>query len=242
MSEKIVIGLEAQIPFHNRKTVDAFIDFVSSYQPDRIVCIGDYLDCPAPARWNRGTAAEYAGKLQKEVNTAKSILGEIRDVFSGKFDYHIGNHEDRIETYAITKAPAFADLDCLKVASLLEFDQYDITQLPTYARLAPGWFTTHGDKPKASSRYAAGTAIALGRRRGVSLIAGHTHKQGIIRERFGQRTITGVEVGHMMATEKASYTDTPNWASGWVVVEAGDHGVHVELVGVSKSGQVTFRG
>lgn len=243
---KVVVGLETQVPYENPKVFTAFCSFLSEFEPDRVVGIGDHLDCPAPARWNRGTAAEYATSLQKEIDTLKNMFSCIRFYYDGPLELHSGNHEERIEIYTRTKAPAFADLDCLSVPELLDYRGYGITALPRVATVAPGWVTTHGDIG-GSSKYSGGVAIGLARKLGKSVVCGHTHKLGHIQESNGyaaSKTLHGVETGHMMDVKKAAYIKdgAPNWQSGWVALEIKGAQVHVHLVGCTATGKVTWNG
>lgn len=241
---RVVVSLELQVPFHNKKVFDSFLGFLIHYEPDRLVGIGDAADCPAPARWNRGTAEEYAGKLQQEINTLTGMFSDIRNVFDGQFDIHEGNHERRINVYAKTKAPAFVSLDCLSVGSLLKYQEFNINELPAVAPLCPGWVTTHdlGGQLRGTSKYSGGTAMGIARRLGKSVVMGHTHKLGHIQEVVGGRRLHGVETGHMMDVKKANYISYPNWQSGWAVVEYKDDKVHAQLVNVEQNGKVHFNG
>lgn len=242
---RIILGLEMQVPYHSRPIFNSFLQFVTDYQPHEIIGMGDHLDCPAPSRWNRGTAAEYAGNLQREVDALKGMFGEIRNVFDGPMSVHEGNHEARINVYARTKAPAFADLDCLQVSALLDYDGYAIRQrLPVdVLRQRTGFVTTHGDLLKRVSPTAGSTAMLHARRFGRSVLCGHTHRMAILQESNQIRTLVAAETGHMMDVKKASYVFAPNWQSGWVVAEVTPaNNVHISLVPVSSSGVVTFHG
>lgn len=245
--QRVIIGLELQVPFHSEPIWKSFLNFVDQFQPHRIVGIGDHLDCPAPARWNRGTAAEYAGDLQGECNLMKRKFQEIRNIFVGEFEVHKGNHEQRVDMYAANKAPAFAGLDALQVSALLDYEGFDITELPAVAPLAPGWVTTHGDVSRSLSKYAGGTALGLGRRWGLSVVCGHTHRLGHIQESSGfnsRHTLHGIETGHMMDVKKASYIKdgAPNWQSGFVAFVINGRNVHPILVNASQSGKLTYDG
>lgn len=247
MSEqRVIVGLELQVPFHSEPIWKSFLHFVDQFQPTRIVGIGDHLDCPAPARWNRGTAAEYAGDLQGECNLMKKKFGEIRDIFDGTFDVHKGNHEHRIDSYAANKAPAFAGLEALQVGNLLDYHTFGITELPVVAPLAPGWVTTHGDIG-VISKYSGGTAVALARRLGTSVVCGHTHRLGHLQESTGagaNRVLHGVETGHMMNVSKALYIKhgAPNWQGGWAAFIINGRTVHPILVNASQSGKLSYYG
>lgn len=246
MNERVIVGLELQLPYHNQRIWHSFLEFVTDWKPTRIVGIGDHLDCPAPARWNRGTAEEYAGTLQRQCDAMKFKFQELRKFYSGRFDVHRGNHEARIDAYARTKAPAFVGLSALEVRNLLDYEAYDILELPPIARLAPGWITTHGDIG-VLSKYSGGTAIALARRLGVSVVCGHTHRLGHLQESSGigaSKVLHGVETGHMMDIKKAAYikSGAPNWQGGWAAFEINGGRVHPILVNASPTGVLSYEG
>ena len=240
------MGLETQVPYHNKRIWESFCDFVVDYGPHEIIGIGDHLDCPAPSRWNRGTAEEYAGNLQQEIDIMKGLFTDVRNLFGGPFSIHEGNHEARINSYARTKAPAFADLNCLEVPSLLDYKGFDIRERNPIEELAKGsgWLTTHGDCG-GSSLYSGGTALGLARRWSRSVVCGHTHRLGILNESHGvgaNKILTGAESGHMMDVKKASYikNEAPNWQSGWLAIEVKGAKVHVSTVNVAQNGVITF--
>ncbi len=243
---RILVGGELQIPYHSSKIFNTWLDFICDFNPDRIVIIGDFLDCPAPARWNRGTADEFRGNLQKEANIGQELLWQTRACAGDacQIDFHIGNHEKRIQTYVRTKAPAFAGLDGLKISSLLGFQKLGVNQLPEFSRLASGWETTHGDAQKTISNIGGNTALALARRRRRSIIMGHTHRLGMISESSGpaaRYVLTGIETGHMMDVSKAGYisSGSPNWQSGFAAFEIDmDRVVNIRLVRVDNTGRV----
>lgn len=238
--QTVVIGLETQVPYHNRRIWRSFLEFIITLEPDRIVGVGDHLDCPAPSRWNRGTAAEYAGSLQKEIDVMKGMFGELRAIYDGPLYLHEGNHERRINTYSKTKAPAFADLECLSVSNLLAYSSYGILELPAVAHLCPGWVSTHdlGGLSRSVSKIAGCTSLGYARRLGRNVVAGHTHRLGHVQETSHGMVLHGVETGHMMGG--ADYTSYPNWQSGWVVLEYNNNLSKVTLVNVSKTGVINY--
>lgn len=237
---KIIIGMEMQIPYEDPKSFNAFCDFVVDYSPDGIVMVGDFLDVPGPSRWNRGTAQEFEGSLQKECDTAQKYLHLLRSVYTGWIGYHTqANHEMRIQNYIRAKAPAFANLRGLTLSSLLDLKGFKIEELGVYSKF-DGFTTTHGDKGSLS-KYGGGTAISAARKIGTNVVCGHTHRHGVIYERFGQKNIFGLETGHMMNVKKASYVDHPNWSQGFGVVESTKSGVWPSVV-TTRNGKYQFHG
>jgi hypothetical protein len=244
MNERVVVGFELQIPYENRRVFDATLDFCVDFHPDRIVIIGDFVDVPGPSRWNRGTALEFSGSLQRELRKGQDYLTQLRTTVGDttRIDFHSGNHEKRIDSYIRNKAPAFAGLEGLRIPVLLGFDKLGISELPDVAPFAVNWVTTHGDVvSRTLSRTAGNSALIQARRIGKSVIMGHTHRLGVISETVAGKTLTGVETGHGMDLQKASYISYPNWQAGFVAFELENNRVKkIHQVKLSSKGDVSW--
>lgn len=220
--KRIVVLSDMQIPYHDKELVNKVINFVHDYQPDVLACVGDEADSPEPSRWTKGLAGEYAGTLQKGLDETHNVLSLFRAAVGDvPFIIHRSNHGDRIRNYIDKYAPALGSLRDLEYESLLGFDQLGIKQTRQPYPIAPGWLMVHGDEG-GSSRIAGGTAMALARKFGKSVVAGHTHKQAVIHEHTSYSGATnqyrfGFEVGHMMDMRQADYLKAgdANWQSGF---------------------------
>lgn len=242
---RVLVGLELQIPYQNRKLFDGFLEFAEDFVPDRVVVIGDYLDVPGPSRWNRGTALEFAGTLQRECVRGQEYLAELRNTVgdSCQVDFHEGNHEKRIESYIRNKAPAFAGLDALRIPHLLGFDKLGIRLLADVAPFARGWISTHGDVvARTLSKSGGSSAVIQAKRVGKSVVMGHTHRLGLVSETVAGKTLTGVETGHMMDLKKASYVAYPNWQAGFAAFEIDETNrvTSIKLVKLDTKGRISW--
>lgn len=225
----ILILPDLQIPFHDRKFVNVMEKFIERYQPDEVGQIGDFLDEPQPSRWSKGMAGEYAGKLQKDINSGKEILKRLRINWI-KF----GNHDARIESYVARYAPALSDLECLSLESLLGLDELSVRLHREPFEVGPGWIAAHGHEGTLSS-IAGRTAFGLAKRYDGSVVCGHTHRAGIVSETVGvkhRRVITGLEVGHGMDLSKATYVKSPNWQQAFGMLKIDGKLVQPELIPV----------
>lgn len=239
---RVIVGFEAQVPYENRKILESTLDFADDFAPDRFLIIGDFLDVPGPSRWNRGTALEFAGTLQRECDKGRTYLEELRRVVGDScvIDFHVGNHEKRIDSYIRGKAPALGGLDGLRIDNLLGFDKLGINQMPDIAPFAKGWVSTHGDViTRTLSKSAGSSALIQARRVGKSVVMGHTHRLGLVSETTGGRTLSGVETGHGMDLKKASYVAFPNWQGGFAAFELEENRVvDIKLVRIDASGKM----
>jgi UDP-2,3-diacylglucosamine pyrophosphatase LpxH len=220
--KRIVVLSDYQVPYQAGTVVNTIHNFIEDYQPDEIWIVGDWIDQPEPSRWSRGTAGEYAPTLQKSVNQSVDLLADLRDIMKKKpIHFKAGNHDIRIEKYVSSYAPALRSLNALTLPEMLQLDKLNITLHRKPAELAPNWLLCHGDEG-SQSRQAGGTALALARRFGKSVVCGHTHRLGLqayTTSYNGQinQQLYGFETGNVMRLNKAHYLPggSGNWQQGF---------------------------
>jgi hypothetical protein len=208
---------------------------VGDFQPDEFVHIGDIVDFPTPSRWAKDTREEFEGSVFVDSETAKTdYLEPLRAVYDGPVGVHVGNHDRRPSDYLKKYAPALHESRAFELETLLDFEQYDVTRLPEFYEVAPGWVSTHGDRGGIRLSQVAGvTAQTAAKRFGKSLVMGHVHRLGLVPSTFGYggdvaETVFGLEVGHMVNVTLAGYLkgSTPNWQQGFGLLYVD--GTHVK--------------
>lgn len=223
MSERTVMIMpDLHAPDHDPAALTAFLTALEVLGPDELVIIGDFIDCKAPARWSRQTAAEYANTLPGELAAGKMVLEQIRSVFDGVVSFIPGNHEHRINTYVHAYAPAVAGL-VPELPELLDFRTYDVSYHASTYAVAPGTLAIHG-KALSSVLGAAGQSAYKERtRHGLSIVQGHSHRLGLgfdhqERDRFW------MECGHLTSAKALGYMDFDhaNWQQGFGVLHIRD--------------------
>jgi hypothetical protein len=229
---------DLQVPDHDASLVKRLAEWVSYQEFDGIACVGDELDSPEPSRWNKGYAGEYAGTLQKGIDTCHQVLGLFAEALGEGKPFHLmrSNHGERIRTYIARYAPALASLQVLDYERLLGLDELDITYHEKPYEFAPNWLLAHGDEGSLSQA-AGGTALGLAKRWGKSVVCGHTHRAGIQHQHHSVggrvvRPLFGMEVGHLMDMRKASYLKggSANWQQAFGVLEVDGRHVKPTLV------------
>lgn len=202
-------------PIHDQAALSAFLRALRSANPDELLILGDFIDCKAPARWSKATAAEYAGTLPGELEAGKQVLASIRDIYDGPVQFIEGNHEARIGSYVSAYAPAVLGL-VPDLSELLDFRTYDVVLRAQPYEVAPGVSAIHG-KALSSVLGAAGQSAFKERsRHGTSIVQGHSHRLGLgfdhqDRDRFW------MECGHLSDVSQQSYLDFghANWQHGF---------------------------
>lgn len=250
MSKRIVILPDTQMPYDDRRALRAVIQFISDFQPDEVIHIGDIMDYPQPSRWNKDTAGEFQGSVFRDSEQAKlRLLAPLREVYQGPIGMHEGNHDERPRTYLSKYAPALAESKAFNIETLLDFDGFGVTLLPEFYDVAPGWVTTHGHKGGISlSRYTGHTALGAAMKFQSSVVIGHTHRIGLSAHSFGydnkvRKTVYGFEVGHLMNMKDAAYLKgaAGNWQQGFGILTVDGKHVKPEPVYIN-NGKFTVDG
>lgn len=103
----VVIASDIHIPFQDDGAVRSFIRYCKEKQPEVVVLNGDVLDMFMLSRFTKG---EGRNPLE-EMTMCQEFLDSLRKaVPNADIYYVIGNHENRLEKYVLTKAPELASL------------------------------------------------------------------------------------------------------------------------------------
>lgn len=229
----VVVISDTQMPYEDAKALKLVIRFIGDYQPDEVVHIGDVIDYPQPSRWTKDTRAEFEGSVFEDSKyTVKNLVKPLREAYDGPVGFLEGNHDLRPRAYLEKYAPALSETNAFDMATMLEFEAYEITQLPDFYDVANGWVCTHGHLGGIRLTQVAGnTALNAARKLGVSVIMGHTHRLGIGGHSVGyqgqvNQQLTGMEVGNLMDMSSAGYLKggSANWQQGFGLLNIdGDH-------------------
>ena len=243
--QRIVVIPDMQIPFHSKRHLDSLLNYVEYVKPD-LACVGDEVDVPQASRWTKGTAKEFEGTLQRDLNTAHQVLKDFRQAQGKKKTFWLqrSNHTQRLEDYIRKFAPAFSVIDVLRIEKLLGLDELGITYNRHLTEIAPNVLLAHGDEGrmfKDSGR----TALDLAKRTGKNVICGHSHRQGIASESTGfggrQSVLWGMEVGNIMSLKSsgAGYLKEKiaNWQTGFGILYVENGIVKPELVPMDSKGR-----
>lgn len=209
---------DTHAPDHDEVAVGAALNALAALNPDRLVILGDFIDCKAPARWSKATAAEYANTLPGELEAGQAVLEQIRGTYSGPIDFIMGNHEDRISSYVKTYAPAVAGL-VPSLPVLLGFKLYDVSLRAQPYRFAPGVSAIHGKALSSVLGSAGQSAFKERSRHGTSIVQGHSHRLGLGFD-YQERARFWMECGHLTSAAGLGYLDFDhaNWQQGFGVI------------------------
>ena len=243
--QRIVVIPDMQIPFHSKRHLDSLLNYVEYVKPD-LACVGDEVDVFQASKWTKGTAKEFEGTLQRDLNTAHQVLKDFRQAQGKKKTFWLqrSNHTQRLEDYIRKFAPAFSVIDVLRIEKLLGLDELGITYNRHLTEIAPNVLLAHGDEGrmfKDSGR----TALDLAKRTGKNVVCGHSHRQGLISESSGfggkQSVLWGMEVGNIMNLKSsgAGYLKEKiaNWQTGFGILYVENGIVKPEVVPMDSKGR-----
>jgi len=238
--KRVVVIPDLQVPLHDPKATEALMWFIRDWQPDELYCVGDEADQFEISRWDKGTAVEYAGSYQKNLDMTHDIMAAFQEA-AGGVPFHVSrsNHGiTRIKSYLRKWAPALDSIRELEYERLLRYDEIGVTHHRTMWEFAKGWVLAHGDEGSANQT-PGGTGMALAKRIGKSVVCGHTHKAGLqhSHQGFGGRItqpLQAMEVGHLMDMAKAKYLPAGhgNWQQAFGLLHIDKNTVHPQLVQV----------
>lgn len=246
MTFRWIVVADMQVPYHDKKAVASLTSFIES-EADGVLIVGDELDAPAPSHWNKGFAEEFSGTLQKEIDECHDVLAGFREALGdGPIHLSRSNHTDRIKTYVRKYAGALSSLRSLDYEALLGLQELDIQYHREPYEFAPGWVLAHCDEG-GSSQTAGGTALALAKKWGKSVVGGHTHKAGLQHQHLSlngrvNTHLFGMEVGHLMMygnskNHSADYlkAGAANWQQATAVIDVDGKHVHPTLIPIFNS-------
>ena len=236
MKVTVVIS-DLQIPFEDKRAVDAVAQFIDDYQPDTVISVGDESDLAPVSRYSQGTRAEYQGDLGKERDRVVEVLGMLQVKHITR-----SNHLDRWFA-ALARVPAFETIPEMRLEEFYKFDQLGITYHQDPWAPAKGWLLMHGDEGTQSQK-AGQTALGLTTKTGQSVVCGHTHRQGISHQTFTwlgnkkPRMVTGFEVGTLadFSSKGMRYAKFKNWQQGFgLLYEDGSNVTPVAVPIINRS-------
>lgn len=178
------------------------LELAREFEPHVFVLGGDIYDSECVSRY--GPNPHLINDLRGDIESFKWYQDTILALAPKTVFLH-GNHEDRLQKYLQSKAPAIQSL--IKPNKLFFdglCDEYIASN--TFYKPAPGFFIIHGS---TALKHHGSSVREEYSKLGGSVIMGHTHKHSVQILTVGGKNIALVENGHMMDESKAQYEHRP---------------------------------
>jgi hypothetical protein len=221
MSKGIVVGDVHVHPDYDLKRLKALGEFCAEQQPDWIAFIGDWADMPS--------INDHASKLEMEGSrythdcaVSKEGLYEFFEPIRArkkKMPYRfltLGNHEVRISRF-VSQNPKFHGLMSIEDLGFQDFGFKVIPFLQYHNH--EGFRFVHYMQGKSGRPVELSTNF---KKRGVSVVQGHSHTAQHYREYFEGRRIHGIDLGCFIHKDMGDQESWSNptchtyWRGVWV--------------------------
>lgn len=163
---------DCHIPWHDVKAWALALKAIREIQPDRVVILGDFIDCLAISTFPK--SPDRVHHLRYEVETGEACLDELMEAApEAEIDFLEGNHEHRMSKYLATKAPELFGL--VSIRKLLRVDERGWKWVPyrhhvTHGKIAYSHEIGHFGKQAVQQSLDSF---------GGNIVFGHTHRGGI---------------------------------------------------------------
>lgn len=176
-ANNVLCLFDIHVPYFNTAALTAALEYGQKNNVNAVFIGGDFLDCHA-------AASKYCPDPRKrnivgEIEMGKQVLQIIRDAFPKAFIFYLkGNHEERLETYLMVKAPELFNLDIFKLSDLLDFKSLNIeAQTCSKQTVKMGSLNViHGHELNGGIFTPVNIARGLFTRTKTSTLCGHHHQ------------------------------------------------------------------
>lgn len=114
---RVLLLSDIHIPFHDAGAIEAVVEFGKQAGVNTVLLNGDTLDCHTVSRYDHdGSKLTYV----EEVEAGRQFLRYLRGRFTkARIVFKDGNHEERLDKYILSRAPALFGLEDCTIASLI---------------------------------------------------------------------------------------------------------------------------
>lgn len=234
---KWLFASDIQFPKHDARMVALWFDVLRWMKPQAVDLLGDIDDADGTSRWVAGTSREGFSLHDAGVTGTRQFLADIHSIVP-RADKHLhdGNHGwyrhkkwlDKNNPQELKDGVYTSEVLYGHDESHFEWHDYDKPPVRRYGDI----FAHHGE---AISKHAGESVRNDCISWGVSLIRGHSHRQGEYFQTFplDGRRVRGYEIGHMCDPSLMEYTISPNWQAGFAVGTVHNEEVFIDTIEIS---------
>ena len=221
-TRKCLILSDLHIPYHNNTAISAALSHGLRAGVDTILLNGDVIDFYQLSRFTKDPRKEC---VAEELARVKMLFTTIRKHFKRAQIYYIaGNHEERLEHYAMNSATALVGVAGLDLEHMMDLDKFRIRLIRDKRRAMIGRLNVlHGHEYQ-------GIGFAISPARGIFMkakaptIVGHCHRKSD----YSEKTLDGKSIGcwstGCLCDMSPDYSPYNNWCHGFAIVELDDSG------------------
>ena len=222
----IKIGLlsDLHIPYQHNEAILAATDYLLAQGIQDLYINGDLIDCH---KCSSVLHHPDSADLRDELDRVTQFFAWFRERFKGRIIWKFGNHEARLETYLMAKAPELWGCPGMSLAAMTSADDYGIEVVASNQLAKLGKLNViHGHEFKQGIAAPVNPARGLFLRTKCSSICGHSHATS----EHAESNLNGDEIGcwstGCLCELKPAYNPFgfTRWNHGFAVVEVAEDG------------------
>lgn len=229
-SRCVMVLPDLHIPHHDRAALACVLKAYEHLRPDEVVILGDWLDCEQFSTHPKSSMAEVRAHrfVDDELQPCIQTLDKLQ-AYGNKLVYIEGNHEQRIERFAISLGnglgPELYALVCPR--AIFAQGRKGFTWISYKSHLAhyeitPDLWALHGwSFAKSAARIHQDRAVS------VSVVYGHTHRQQseARRDPASGRVLKAWSPGCLCKLQPLYQQNLPtSWVQGFSIIYIGKSG------------------
>ena len=208
--ETWVVMNDLQIPFQDKKVLEAVVTFSLFIKPDGLILNGDVVDCYSLSDFDKNPATEAT--LNREIRESADLMSKLEPI---PIKWWLGgNHEDRLRR-VLWQNPKFAAIEKLDFPKLFDLETYGFKWKPYGGIIKLGsLIVTHGSMVLKHSGW---TAREHFMKYGSSVLIGHTHRLGTYYRTNAKGVHAAWENG-CLCKLTPEYAQAVDWQQGFSVI------------------------
>lgn len=227
--QTIAVLCDSHNPFQDKTVLSLVEDFLTELQPDVLLYNGDMNDFYQISKFDKNPSR--IDKMQDDIDDTKAMFKRHREICPNAVMKLLdGNHEDRLERYLWSSAPALSSLRCLEIEELFGLKEFEIEHIPYECGLMINeiFLVMHGTIASVHSGY---TAKRMYEKHGGNGLCAHVHRLGSFykRDRFGT---WGWWEGGCLCRLDPDWIMNPNWVQGFNLVHFQGKRFWVEQIAI----------
>ncbi len=214
----VLVVSDFHIPFQDSRAIETCIVTAKEKHKniDTVLFNGDFYDFYSISRFHKDPTMP---RIKAELKMGREIMDLFREQFKGcRFYFKIGNHEDRLRSYLLDKAPEIVDLKELQLDKVAGIEDMELIESLQFCRIGD-LSVLHGHELQKGSINMVNPARTLFLKTIENSIQAHSHRVSMnTGKTLSQEIIKTYSMGCLCDLAPAYWVNN-QWSHGYVVVE-----------------------
>lgn len=226
-AQRVLRLSDIHFPLHDERALEASINYGIKKDPTVLLLDGDIIDCHSISRYDKDPRHRYT---ETELRMIADQFSDFRKAFpKARIIYKSGNHEFRIESYLLSKAPELFGLPGMDLPGLISMVNgpesiMGVEFIGDNRTIRMGHLSfLHGHEFRGGGGVNPARWIYL--RTGVSCIIGHFHKTS----EHSEPNLHGSQIGcwstGCLCELRPQYDRKAKWNHGFAYVDVDSDGM-----------------